>query len=95
MYGQCQKCLFCNLDLQFQGHWWPLKGQILAIFSHSGPVLYKHLYLYKGQLSTQCHLFHENNFLVNGLYYCIFNIKIILEFYYLKLADMFLRWADS
>ena len=21
------------------GHWWPLKGQILAIFSHFGPVL--------------------------------------------------------
>ena len=31
--------LFCDIDLQFQGHWWPLKGQILAIFSHSGPVL--------------------------------------------------------
>ena len=30
---------FCDLDLQFQGHWWPLKGQILAIFSHFGPVL--------------------------------------------------------
>ena len=25
--------LFCDLDLQSQGHWWPLKGQILAIFS--------------------------------------------------------------
>ena len=24
--------LFCDLDLQSQGHWWPLKGQILAIF---------------------------------------------------------------
>ena len=24
--------LFCDLDLQFQGNWWPLKGQILAIF---------------------------------------------------------------
>ena len=24
--------LFCDLDLQFQGHWWPVKGQILAIF---------------------------------------------------------------
>ena len=24
--------LFCDLDLQFQGHWWPLKVQILAIF---------------------------------------------------------------
>ena len=24
--------LFCDLDLQFQGHWWPLQGQILAIF---------------------------------------------------------------
>ena len=31
--------LFCDLDLQFQGHWWPLKGQILFIFSHFGPVL--------------------------------------------------------
>ena len=31
--------LFCDLDLQFQGHWWPLKGQILPIFSHFGPVL--------------------------------------------------------
>ena len=31
--------MFCDLDLQFQGHWWPLKGQILAIFSHFGPVL--------------------------------------------------------
>ena len=31
--------LFCDLDLQFQGHWWPLKGQILAIFLHFGPVL--------------------------------------------------------
>ena len=26
--------LFCDFDLQSQGHWWPLKGQILAIFSH-------------------------------------------------------------
>ena len=34
-----QMLLFCDLDLQFQGHWWPLKGQILAIFAHSGPVL--------------------------------------------------------
>ena len=31
--------LFCDLDLQFQGHWWPLKGKILAIFLHFGPVL--------------------------------------------------------
>ena len=31
--------LFCDLDLQSQGHWWPLKGQILAIFSLFGPVL--------------------------------------------------------
>ena len=31
--------IFCDLDLQFQGHWWPLKGQILAIFSYFGPVL--------------------------------------------------------
>ena len=31
--------LFCDLDLQFQGHWWPLKGQILAILSHFGRVL--------------------------------------------------------
>ena len=34
-----QTLLFCDLDLQFQGHWCPLKGQILAIFSHFGPVL--------------------------------------------------------
>ena len=33
-----QTLLFCDLNLQFQGHWWPLKGQILAI-SHFGPVL--------------------------------------------------------
>ena len=31
--------LFCDLDLQFQGHWRPLKGQILDIFLHFGPVL--------------------------------------------------------
>ena len=30
--------LFCDLDLQFQGYWWPLKCQILAIFPHFGPV---------------------------------------------------------
>ena len=30
---------FGDLDLQSQGHWWPLKGQILAIFSHFGPFL--------------------------------------------------------
>ena len=34
-----QTLLFCDLDLQFQGYWWPLKGQILAIVSHFGPVL--------------------------------------------------------
>ena len=34
-----RKLLFCDLDLQFQGHWWPLKGQILAIFPDFGPVL--------------------------------------------------------
>ena len=34
-----QTLLFCDLDLQSQGHWWPLKGQILAIFAHFGPVL--------------------------------------------------------
>ena len=34
-----QTLLFCDLDLQFQGHRWPLKGQILAIFPHFGPVL--------------------------------------------------------
>ena len=31
--------LFCELDRQSQGHRWPLKGQILAIFSLFGPVL--------------------------------------------------------
>ena len=34
-----QTLLFCDLDLQCQGHWWSLKGQILAIFSHFGQVL--------------------------------------------------------
>ena len=34
-----QTQLFCDLALQFQGHWWPLEGQILAIFLHFGPVL--------------------------------------------------------
>ena len=34
-----QTLLFCDLHLHFQGHWWPLKGQILAIFSHFCPVL--------------------------------------------------------
>ena len=31
--------LFFDLDLQCQGYRWPLKGQILAIFSHFDPVL--------------------------------------------------------
>ena len=31
--------LFGDLDLQSQGHWWPRKGQILAMFLHFGPVL--------------------------------------------------------
>ena len=31
--------LFCDLDLQSQGHWWPLKGQFFAIFAHFCPVL--------------------------------------------------------
>ena len=30
--------LFCDLDLQSQGHWWPLKGQILAIFGKFGDI---------------------------------------------------------
>ena len=34
-----QMLLFCDLDLQFQGHWGPLEGQGMAIFSHFGPVL--------------------------------------------------------
>ena len=34
-----QTLLFCDLDLQFQGHCWPLKGQIFAISSHFAPVL--------------------------------------------------------
>ena len=39
-YGQCQECYcFVTLTFQFQGQWLPLKGQILAIFSHFGPVL--------------------------------------------------------
>ena len=39
IWAMPQTLLLCNLDLQSQGHWWPLKGQILAIFSHFGPVL--------------------------------------------------------
>ena len=31
--GNASNAIVCDLDLQFQGHWWPLKGQILAIFS--------------------------------------------------------------
>ena len=32
IWAMPQRLLFCDLDLQFQGHWWSLKGQILAIF---------------------------------------------------------------
>ena len=39
IWAMPQTLLYCDLDLQFQSHWWPLKGQILAIFSHFGPVL--------------------------------------------------------
>ena len=31
--GNAMNAIVCDLDLQFQGHWWPLKGQILAIFT--------------------------------------------------------------
>ena len=34
-----QMLLICDLDLRFQGHWWPRKGQFLAIFLHFGLVL--------------------------------------------------------
>ena len=37
--GNATNAIVCDLDLEFQGHWRPLKGQILAIFSHFGPVL--------------------------------------------------------
>ena len=37
--GNAKNAIVCDLDLQFQGHWWPLKGQILAILSHFGTVL--------------------------------------------------------
>ena len=37
--GNATNAIVCDLDLQFQGDWWSLKGQILAIFSHFGPVL--------------------------------------------------------
>ena len=30
--GNATNPIVCELDHQFQGHWWPLKGQILAIF---------------------------------------------------------------
>ena len=39
IWAMPQTLLFCDLDLQFQGHWWALKGPILAIFSNFGPVL--------------------------------------------------------
>ena len=35
IWAMPQTLLFCDLDLQFQGHWWPLKGQILAHFSYT------------------------------------------------------------
>ena len=31
--GNAMKAIVFDIDLQFQGHWWPLKGQILAIFT--------------------------------------------------------------
>ena len=34
-----QMLLFCDLHLQFQGHWWPLKRSDFGHFSHFGPVL--------------------------------------------------------
>ena len=37
--GNAMNAIVCDLDLQFQGHWWPRKGHILPIFSHFGPVL--------------------------------------------------------
>ena len=30
--GIATNTIVCDVDLQFQGHWWPLKGKILAIF---------------------------------------------------------------
>ena len=37
--GNVTNAMVFDHDLQFQGHWWPLKGQVLPIFSHCGPVL--------------------------------------------------------
>ena len=37
--GSATNAIVCDLDLQFQGHWWPLKDQISTIFSHFGLVL--------------------------------------------------------
>ena len=28
-FGMPRMLLFCDLDLQFDGHWWPLKGPVL------------------------------------------------------------------
>ena len=38
IYIMPRTLLFGDLDLQFQGHWWPLRGQIWPFFSHFGPV---------------------------------------------------------
>ena len=55
-----QTLLFSDLDLQFQGHWWPLKGQILAILftfwpsSHIQKVRSSYgLYIYMSSVSMQ------------------------------------------
>ena len=37
--GNATNAIVCALDLQFKGYWWPLKGQILAIFFTFLPVL--------------------------------------------------------
>ena len=34
--GSATNAIGCDLDLQFQAHWWPLKSKI---FLHFGPVL--------------------------------------------------------
>ena len=56
IWAMSQMLLFCDLDLQFQGHCWPIKCQILAIshilaqFSHTESyiilwLVYIHIYV--------------------------------------------------
>ena len=60
-----QTLLFCDLDLQFQGHWWPLKGQNLAIFSHKQKIRSSYgwyiSYIYMSSVYMTLKLFTEGH----------------------------------